>query len=224
MSNPMTSVQREGVGKLQAAMDEIGTILAPAIKQLSLPELRHRDSYTGTHRSIVFEISRHESYAVPSMGEESHDCWCYYIYLRQEQVPESKHAAFFPKPDTSKKTWQQYDWYATAFASLPWHGGMTYYHQERHDDRGLTAKAGCDYDHLWDREARWPYSERTIINQVVETIDALWEAHPDLLVRCNYTGDYFPLAEMQPWGDGYISAEGATKKAADDAERNKVSP
>lgn len=171
--------------------------------------LKHTDKWNAVYKGIHYEISRRTLGKSGDHFMPEHSAWCYYLFLNADQVPEDLRPRFFLTPDLTAKPWAAFKWDQTAFYELEtWHSGMTYYGTELHDGRIQIVKAGCDYDHLWDQEAGWPYSIERLDSDARRTIDELREKFPGLLGRCNYTGKWAVWSELFEWGDGYISADG----------------
>lgn len=181
-----------------------------------MPKLRYSERWSGAYRGVGLEVRRTDRPEVEGLSR-AYDLWTYYIYLHEKQVPEEKRARFFLEPKikqmpASGRDWLTYDYYKSALVDLPWHCGITYYGYKCAVPGFRIICAGCDYNHDGDDAESNPFSREYVEYDVRKTVNALWEQHPDLLVRCGYNGEYYPLSEVEPWGEGWISAEGKAKR------------
>lgn len=169
---------------------------------LDLPKLNHRECWTGTHRGINFELSRHASGPIQPDGYT----WCYYLFLQEKQCPPALIPKFFLPlaPVDSKWPRKHWDYYADdcAWRDLEWHGGITYYSMEDDTAGSRVCKAGCDFCHSFDRDQ--VYSRDTVLHECLNTIKCLHDTYPGLLARCSYNGEYHEPSNLLPWGDGFI--------------------
>jgi hypothetical protein len=174
--------------------------------------LRHVDVWRGTHRGIHYTIKRFDSVGLD--GEKDHDCWAHYINLHEAQVPEGVLDRVFLPRRGEKDVWAWYDGDSSLLAGIKWHCGMTYYEYLRDVPGYRVVEAGCDYSHLWDEEAGYPYDLQWVQREAQETIDSLIVAIPELRFRCGWTGKYCPVSDALPWGErgGVISPEGEAKR------------
>jgi hypothetical protein len=179
-------------------------------------QLRHVDKWHGKYKGIQFEISRHNGGGV----EEPHSCWCFYLFIHEQAVPTERVPSFFV-PLTADTKHPYYDYDKSPLNRLEgWNGGITYYDIENHRGKRCV-KAGCDYDHLWDRERGWQYDLNHIVFDCQQTIDSLIERCPWLMVQDGWNGKWYPREGMEPYGDGFISPEGKVEKDAYFASRKE---
>jgi len=171
------------------------------MEKLSIKESHH---WHFIYRGITIEIIQHwrEDYDYPGTKKE---LWNYYLIMREDQIPEEKRSQFICTKVVSQYGSWYYNYYQSALADLDWHGGITFYELLSAESPKIF-KAGCDFDHIWNHGHK--YNVDYIMAAAKNTVDDLWEQHPDLFVRCNWTGKFFPASEMSPWNDGYISKEG----------------
>ena len=190
--------------------------------------LRHREEWSGRHNGIYFKVSKHIMGGVAGLAHGTYPVWCYYISLHENQVPAEKLPAFFlePKIETlagSGRGYVRYHYTDSALGALDsWHGGITYYGYVSFIPGHRVVEAGCDWNHAWDNAEHDPYSLTCVERECRATVDELLELHPDLLVRCNWNGGYYPREEMEEWGDGYISAEGREQRDANRVKEAKA--
>lgn len=174
-------------------------------------KLRHSDKYAGNYKGVAFEIARHNGGGT----DDPHPCWCFYLFIHEDSVP-AEHADKIFLPLVTEKYGPQYNYMGDGLILNKldgWNGGITYYDVEQWRGKRCV-RVGCDYDHLWDHENRWPYDVSRLLYDTHKTIDSLIETCPWLLMRCNWNGKYYPREQMLPYFDGWISPEG---KAACDA-------
>ena len=156
--------------------------------------LKHQDVWRGRHNGFSYKIVKWKGY-------ENKPIWNYYIIIDVRQLPHELISLFDLKPYINKygRFSHDYDGYydeeefklGTGFATLEWHGGITYYDKQICTESNLyygTVTAGCDYNHYCDEEQT--YSLDAVFEDVKNTINDLIEQYPSLLVWCNQCGSF----------------------------------
>ena len=161
-------------------------------------KLDHLDTWRGTHRGVNLEVSR-RIIGGTELSEE-YPAWAHYITLHEMAVPERLHDAIFLPRQDGRPHWNEYEYGESMLAELYWHYGITYFAYMEREPGDRVIKAGCDYSHLWDMEAGYPYDEQGVAREACDTIDSLWTAIPDLLVRCGKTGKWIPAETAKAAG------------------------
>jgi len=151
-------------------------------------ELERKEVWTGAHRDIRFEIVRW------SMG------WNYYLIIQREQLPDELQSKFNLPMQAHKLGEDSPIRYSAEYESglissdLERHGGITYYEKQRNEiGKIISFKLGCDYMHSWDMHQH--YTMESVLDDVKQSIDKLWELIPNMKVRCAYNGAYYPIEE-----------------------------
>jgi len=161
--------------------------------------LRHNDQWQDIYRGVRFEINKWRIGSIDSDDPNSFWMWNYYLIIPEEQVPKDRYRdVFLPRKPKHKRNFagDDYDSYTKFIENLDFHGGCTWYSKLGGADRTpVCAKIGCDYGHLGDREIGFPYDVEWVADDARKTIDSLWEAIPNLRVRCSYNGEWYDLAE-----------------------------
>lgn len=180
--------------------------------------MNRKEVWTTTYRGVPIKICkwfmrRSENHLVP--------VWNYYLLIREESVPNEYKSRVFLKGTWEKLFGGQprlsYDYSDSGvFCSLDWHGGITYYEIKGGINRSpRIAKAGCDYNHLWDEGRESEYCEEFVLADAKRTVDELREVIPSLLVRCMYFGTWHKE------DDGVFGEEGEFMSNAGLAEQEK---
>jgi len=136
-------------------------------------KLEYKEEWRGEHEGITFLISRHSNH-------DRESCWCFYILLPIEAIPEAERGAWVVEADMDVKPWARYDYTESRWADLVWHGGITYY--DCMD--GEVIKAGCDYSHLFDEGCHYDVEElahdaRACIDSLRERLAVRWRSNWD---------------------------------------------
>lgn len=143
-----------------------------------------------THRNVRFEVSHH---GVSEYSPEG--TWCFYIFLHEELFQRPEDWALFNLPE-ERREWAGKIRSHFPYDSIPellWHGGITF--GERTvcvlpDGRdSFMLKLGCDYGHLWDREAGFPGNLVSVKRDAIRLIDDFATRFP-VKTRCAYSGKW----------------------------------
>lgn len=125
--------------------------------------------------------------------------WAYYIYVHLDALPDEVRERFWLEGSRDKLTGRHvyYDYYGESLISdLPFHGGITWYCKKSgFDGASRVVELGCDYQHLWDEHHY--YNEEMLQFDAKRTIDALYDAIPDLKVWCTWCGEYFETEDKE---------------------------
>jgi len=148
--------------------------------------------WRGEHSGIAYELSWH--------GRSEHNptgTWCYYLLLTEQQFSpedwkrlrlEREDKQFFGGPN-----WHRHFDY-DSFPDLKAHGGWTWGEMTvflgRDGKEYEHVKVGCDYAHLWDREAGYPDTRSSVEFDAKQSIDILTRMFPNRRERCGYCGMY----------------------------------
>jgi len=157
--------------------------------------------------------------------------WNYYVTIPEQQLrPEDWAKVWLPVEhmmDRSSGLRQPvYNEYDSILSAGEFHGGITFYEKgQTPDSDHRWIKVGCDYGHVWDRDAGYGYSVGYVQQDALRSCAKLAEVlNP--LVRCTYTGRFFdPQFDMRDEVPGYrgpLSPGGMgarTMWARKDAER-----
>ena len=175
-------------------------------------ELRHKDTWSGMHKGINFEIacwSYNDSHSIKDTVD-LRTVWNSYIILPIDMFPEESHKDLWLEPDISKYGYVYYNYCNDLINSVDFHGGCTYYNKTHGMDGGRKViKIGCDYNHL--RDQHMDYDIDHIHHGIKRAIESL---PSNLKHRCINNGNFYHVE------DGYIlrddtfySFEGITQNA-----------
>lgn len=141
--------------------------------------IAHKDTWNGTHEGVSYEIQfwgkTDSEYAI----NEGNGMWNYYILINENMLSEEDFAkVWLPVSrwmdrSSGRKT-PIYDTYESILESGDFHGGITHYSKHQCPDTGFRyIKVGCDYGHLWDMEAGYPYTLESVEQDALATVRAL---------------------------------------------------
>lgn len=158
--------------------------------------------WKGKHEGIEYKI-----YLGDLEGYESpYGRWSYYLYIVEGQFPKEVFDSLWMQPEY--KRWSEnspirktFDYYSSPLASIEMHGGITWYEQYGDvecSDRRI--EIGCDYMHSFDQDIR--YSLKEVKADAIASIEDLHERYLNLLVRCQYDGNWHPQSEMSKLKQG----------------------
>ncbi len=165
--------------------------------------LEHSDIWKGVYRGVRFKIAHWGA----GMEYRPDGTWNYYLYIPLDMIPKEKHCEFLAKPEKDEKGRVHYAYTdLELLCNLEWHCGITYYDKLGTDDSPITIEAGCDYAHYWDENKT--YQVEDVLYDCKTTIDALWDAVPDMLRHCSTVGGYHKLSEGVLNEDSFISFAG----------------
>lgn len=150
--------------------------------------MKHKDVWNFSYKGINCEI---QHWGVGSMCE-GHGMWNSYIIINKNQLPKDFKKLLvksFTNKMFSKRKFFRYDDLGQYF---DFHGGITYYSKIRDEFDGsvFAIKVGCDYGHLWDEEAGYPYNETTIEKDLQKSVDVFIKHFPKYLVWNPKDGSY----------------------------------
>lgn len=182
-----------------------------------------RTLWNGTYRGIAFEVSHttRPDYSYRDDGPPviigQKDCWTFYLYLNLSALPDDYTGpSFWLEPLHDKKGRPHYDYSLHPILSeIDWHHGITFYSKEHGFEGGSQIiKAGCDYQHHWDRGHF--YDSEEVVSDAKRAIDSLHKLVPGIKRRCFWNGGYYPECEGELNGESFISFDG---KRASEAMR-----
>ena len=195
-----------------------------------MSDLRHGETWRGTHMDVAFEISHHGVSDYQPQG-----VWCYYLIVSESQLSLKDFGKLWLEPtahydrSNGSKTpmYPAGSWFGaqSLLDEVGFHGGITFYEKNQPvDGEQRWVKVGCDYNHLWDQEKLGAYNAEWLEMDARKSIARL----TDLLrfkLKCSYTGRYIfeksgvwhddrfytkpGLVEWQKWQDE-IAARKAT--------------
>lgn len=137
-------------------------------------DLKQITSYRGTLHNIPFEIKH---WGEDEGINDGKGIWNYYVILPERLVPNFSSLwleTTISKITPESKGFPTHDYYDTWVArEIPWHGGVTFY--AKHGDApGFRAvEFGCDFSHLWDMEAGYPFTLESVLKECIETINQI---------------------------------------------------
>jgi hypothetical protein len=143
--------------------------------------------------------------------------WNYYILITEDMLsPDDFAKVWLPV----ERWWERssgykqpcYDTYKSILEGGEFHGGVTFYEKHQDPDTGFRRiKVGCDYGHLWDMEAGYPYDLNWVRHDALRTVEKLSKALR-FKRRCWYTGKWeYPEEGIVHENGTYLSKEGADK-------------
>lgn len=180
---------------------EIGKRVLAALVSDEPEMLTANMTWRGTYREIDYKISL---WGLGSMCD-GHGMWNYYLFLREQQFGKEAFEPLWLEPSYDDKSRAHFDYFVSPFTELKLHGGITYYEQHGQAARGArVVEIGCDYGHLWDRDANYGYTLRSVRHDAERSIDLLLRLYPALLVKCSWDGTYHPRDEMLANKHGHL--------------------
>ncbi len=168
-------------------------------------ELRHKETWTTTYRGVGIEIAK---WFMDGLDAGPTPVWNYYLLIHEQSVPFDQRSKIFLGGKWKRlfggRPRLTYDYMTSGiFCNLEWHGGITFYDVEGGIHRQpRIARAGCDYNHLWDEGMKSSYDEIIVLRDAKLTVDGLREAIPSLRHRCAYFGTWHEES------DGLINEKG----------------
>ncbi len=168
-------------------------------------DLSHAESWNGTHRGIKFRIHRHNA---GGYGEPNRNAWAYYIYVCPLNFSPEDWQRVAPKFHMSAFGGNRAFYEAPAFDCGDFHSGITWCDVKcspATPDQ-ITVEIGCDYSHLWDGEAGYPYDVEYLLRDVKNTIDKLHENYT-LLIWSWRNGTYHREADLEAYHKSLLAAE-----------------
>ena len=149
--------------------------------------MKTKTVWSGDYRNISWEINQFEIGGKPA--------WAFYLYIKLDQIPEDIRERFWLSGERmelggkpSRHIMYRYE-NEPFISELCWHGGCTWYSKHDHDGQRRVVQIGCDYQHYFD-EGQY-YSVDSILGEVQECVDSLYEMIPNIMRWCNYCGEYF---------------------------------
>lgn len=133
------------------------------------PKLRHKDVWTCRYLNLTVEINHFQ-------GNGDHPNWTYYVYIPERFTSrfdeiwlDDKFERFSPESPEHVT----HDYLRSILSNVEWHCGITYYAKHGQVKGHRVIQAGCDYDHLWDRENGYPISLAPVLNDAMQTVREL---------------------------------------------------
>ncbi len=165
-----------------------------------MEEFRKVETWHGEHKGVRYEVAHW------------HLGWNYYIILPVEQIPEEKRKVFILDSKKSKYNPERIENNYDSIPDLDWHGGITFYEKffgqvvcKNLIEVNVTSiKMGCDYMHLFDENKTYTFN--LVKSDVIHSIDKLLDFVPDMKIRCQWNGHYYPRDEGQIDSNGYFLA------------------
>jgi hypothetical protein len=157
----------------------------------------------GTHFDVPYEVSNHGRDQSESL-RGSQGTWCYYVTVDERMVDAETFANFWLPPGEmySSGRGPSYDYMSADFASLHWHGGITYYEKLGGLDGAPRAvKMGCDFAHYWDQGRTYDFAD--VEYEAKQTIDEMRERYV-FRRQCVYSGKWFPESDLVDNGKGHL--------------------
>ena len=115
--------------------------------------LKHKDEWSCQHANLYIEICHWgKDYMNDGKG-----VWNYYIVIPERLCPEKFKSLWLDDKVIDGRSFVLHDYMRLDIANCEWHGGVTYYEKIGHTVGHRLVKLGCDYNHLWDSEAGYPY-------------------------------------------------------------------
>jgi hypothetical protein len=174
---------------------------------------RTHTEWRGEHRGVGYKVTfwgyREHGGLYDRPGKRG--MWNYYLLLPEPQWrPEDWERFVAPRNDFEVRPGHRHrswDISKSHLYGLDWHGGMTFYEILETPRLHQAIKAGCDYNHLFDAEAGYPYDLEWVERDARSCIDSLLERFAPL-VRCKYTGEYGEPEQMIPtkWPGEFVLA------------------
>ena len=160
----------------------------PSIEEFLKSTARWREK----HKQVWYEVA---FWGYGSIND-GRGMWNYYIFADEQMfAPEDFVRLVMPTKsyEMAGSTHRGYD--ESSLPDFKMHGGSTAYEIITYWDRGKsrefrTIKIGCDYGHLWDREAGYDYSLSYVKHEATESVDALLKMFPNRNERCEYAGTW----------------------------------
>lgn len=171
--------------------------------------LRYKKLWTTSYNDIAIEIA----FWGEGVMNEGNGMWNYYISVNEDQLSADDFEKLWLPVDrlmdrSSGRKTPCYGEYDSLLGGLHWNGGITYYRKYADPDTGFRRiKAGCDYGHLWDMEAGYPYNVDRISADARRTADDLRQLLK-FKRKCSYSGKQL-YEEDGKWHEGkFYSSEG----------------
>ena len=165
-------------------------------------KLSHGDYFSGTHRGIPFKIQRHNSKCLHRSNDQRYNCWCYYIYLKQDNFSEEDWTKIYKEPEISGK---YYLYSSDILDNCDFYGGITWFEvtcDPANPDK-VNLEVGCDYNHSWDSDKNWSSTVQSVYSDVKNTIEKLHS-----------------LCELRVWS--YIDGTFHTEKTIEEYNEEKI--
>jgi len=186
-------------------------------------DTRHIEVWRGEYRGVTWEINRLVDWYGGYHGEPRQEGWTFYLCLHRRQFTDEQWFSLWLPPQETSDLFR--DLVSYAYESAPiisdieWHCGPTFY--EKRDDRDAnrqSIKVGCDYHHYGDE--RMTYNWNWLYRDVLQAIESLWSAVPNLRCWCSYNGKYYDVSEGA-FDEGMLRFTSNEGKAEGDVQRAK---
>lgn len=149
-------------------------------ERISAKDLERKDTWTGTHLGISFEINHFGvERGKHSALNEGKGSWTYYIFILERQLEnfndfwlQCEVKTFSDTPNSSY--WESFNYYESPLSKVSWHYGVTYWSQGNEKiPNQRYIKVGCDYSHLWDQETGYNETIGTVLSDALTTIEEI---------------------------------------------------
>jgi hypothetical protein len=170
-----------------------------------------------SHEDVRYEISNHGRGST-SYRDNKGGTWCYYVVVSESQVSAESFAEFWlpatPHIRSNGICEPIYSYYDAKFATVGWHGGVTFYEKRGGiDGAPRSVKIGCDYAHYHDQGRMYDFD--CVRHDAIRTIDGL-RALYEFYRRDPWNGMYLPASQMiEENGVLYSPQSIASRKARD---------
>ncbi len=155
-------------------------------------------TYTLSHHGYRGNPAR---YCDPFDYENHPGTWCFYLVVREQSFPHRWGDFALTRSDAG------FEQHPSLFDDLPFHGGVSWASTEPYFDRESAkhwqaVKIGCDYNHLWDREACFPDTFNSVKCDAERAVDAFLEQNPDHWIPSRRSGQWGPKSDMLEMENG----------------------
>ena len=127
--------------------------------------LQGSTTWRAQHLGQTYEVCHHGVSDYNPQGT-----WCFYVLLDERMFANPEDWKLFDLPIQERKQPEGSTWRHFPYDDIPdmlWHCGPTFGERRTEFDRKTgrdfgVIKVGCDYNHLWDREAGYPYTLESV--------------------------------------------------------------
>jgi len=117
---------------------------------------------------VVAETFVREGHYMSSMDERQKWSHCAYISYRKDAFKNIRHPALETRDVFGRKE-TRFDYYNSSVAELDWHGGITFYSENKDLEQGhIICKAGCDYQHYGDEHYAYSDNGDLLLKDMVQ--------------------------------------------------------
>lgn len=166
--------------------------MKPSYKEMLNGNCQWSKEHLGVSYLLSFHSYREPKYTDTSFDEGHEGIWCYYLMIPEEM---------FPHRWEDFKCNNEYCACGPAFEDLWWDSSITWASSEPYYNRKLNkvfdlAKVGCDYNHLWHREAGYPDTFESVDANAKRTVEDFIRKNQDRYIRCKWSGKYYKREDM----------------------------